>query len=664
MRGKDATPFLAGFWATSLGTLVSRLLGMLRDVATAALLGLASGGVMDAFVLAFRVPNLLRRLLGEGALAGSYLPVLTAELERDRGRAVGLATAVVTWLAGCLAVLLVLGEGLCALAWIGSADPAWRLLVGLTAAMLPYLWFICLAAQLSATLHALSRFSLPALAAGLLNVGWLTGAWWIAPAVSADKITQAYVLAGCVVAAGALQAAVQLPLLWRLGFCWRPDWQASREPCRKILRSMGPLAIALSVTQINTLVDSLVAWGLTAPADTSTIGWLPGAIEYPLRAGATAALYYAERFYQLPVGLLGVAVATVIFPLLSRHAAQGRRAQLGADLVRGLQMICFTSLPAAIGLILLARPLAALLFEHGAFTAADATRTAHTIASYSLGVCAYCMLPVIARGFYAAGDMRTPLTTSLLGMGINVALDLALVWPLGECGLALATAVSASVQVFVMARLFSKLHGPLDWRPLQTTYAKTTLRKCADGRCRAGGALCAAVRRPMARLAANRRQRAGRSVRVSGRGAGLALRRTGHALAEGQPGHAAWCPSGPCAGRRHGRCRRAIGRLRSRLITGRSGRNSLHQVRIVLLVAGQHDAVANLIGLVVRERALVRAQGKTEEQSFVPGRHLLAIAVILAEGERFELGAGRLAHRAPRSRPRRPSRPLPGSSRA
>ena len=474
MRGKDATPFLVGFWATSLGTLVSRVLGTLRDVATAALLGLAAGGVMDAFVLAFRLPNLLRRLLGEGALATSYLPVLTAELERDRQRAVQLATAVVAWLAACLALLLILGEGCCALAWLWSSDPSWRLLVGLTAAMLPYLWFICLAAQLSATLHALARFSLPALAAGLLNVGWLAGAWWIAPAVSADKITQAYALAGCVVAAGALQMAVQLPLLWRLGFRWRLDWQQSREPCWKILRSMGPLAIALSVTQINTLVDSLVAWGLTAPAGKVTIGWLPGAVEYPLRAGATAALYYAERFCQLPVGLLGVAVATVIFPLLSRHAAQGRRVQLGADLVRGLRLICFTSLPAAVGLILLARPLAGLLFEHGAFTDDDATRTAHTIAAYSLGVCAYCLLPVISRGFYAAGDMRTPLVASLIGMGINVSLDIVLVWPLGECGLALATAVSASVQALVMARRFSQLHGPLDWRPLHSTYAKTT----------------------------------------------------------------------------------------------------------------------------------------------------------------------------------------------
>jgi putative peptidoglycan lipid II flippase len=473
MRGREATPFLAGFWATSLGTLVSRVLGTLRDVATASLLGLSAGGVMDALVLAFRVPNLFRRLLGEGALAASYLPVLTAELARDRQRAVSLATAVVTWLAAVLALLLVMGEALCALAWIVSTDADFRLLVGLTAAMLPYLWFICLAAQLSATLHALGKFSLPALAAGLLNVVWLAGAWWLAPALAHDKVHQAYVLAGCIVVAGALQGAVQVPLLLRLGFRFRWDWSASREPCLNILRRLGPLGIALSVTQINTLVDGLVAWGLTAPADAATISWLPGRIEYPLRAGATAALYYAERFYQLPVGLLGVAVATVIFPRLSRHAAQGRTAQLGEDLVRGLRVICFTSLPAALGLILLARPLARLLFEHGAFTAADALRTAQTIAAYSLGICAYCMLPVLARGFYAAADTRTPLVASLAGMAVNVVLDLVLVWPLGECGLAIATAISASVQAYVMSRRFAELHGPLDFRPLRATYART-----------------------------------------------------------------------------------------------------------------------------------------------------------------------------------------------
>ncbi len=472
MRAPSPTP-LVGFWATSLGTLASRILGLARDAATAALFGLAQGGVSDAFVLAFRLPNLFRRLLGEGALAASYLPVLAGELEHDQRRARALATRVVVALAAGLGILLLVGEALCALAWNMTDDPAARLLAGLTAAMLPYLWFVCLAAQLSTTLNALARFSVPALAAALLNVTWLAGAWWIAPAMTSDKIGQAYALAGCVVVAGALQMAVQLVELRRAGFRWQFDRAATRGPALRVLRALGPLALALGITQINTLVDSLAAWGLTAPAGKTTIAWLPGALAYPLAAGATTALYYAERFYQFPVGLVGVAVATAIFPLLSRHAAAGRRAELGTDLVAGLRLVCFATLPAGIGLILLARPLTELLLEHGSFTAADAARTARTTACYAAGICAYALVPVLARGFYAVSDLRAPLAGSLLALGVNVVLDLTLVWPLGESGLALATAVSASLQAGAMLRWFARRHGPLELRPLGVGLSKT-----------------------------------------------------------------------------------------------------------------------------------------------------------------------------------------------
>jgi putative peptidoglycan lipid II flippase len=184
MHPTEQRTFRRGFWATTLGTLASRVLGMLRDATTANLLGLAAGGVMDAFVVAFRIANLSRRLLGEGALTTSYLPVLAAELERDREAALRLAAAVLTRLAAVLTLLVLAGEAICGLLWIHSGPEDVRLLIGLTAAMLPYLWFICLAAQLSATLQALGKFRLPALAATMLNLGWLAGAWWVAPYLS------------------------------------------------------------------------------------------------------------------------------------------------------------------------------------------------------------------------------------------------------------------------------------------------------------------------------------------------------------------------------------------------------------------------------------------------------------------------------------------------
>ncbi len=486
MHPTDRRQFRQGFWATTLGTLVSRVLGMLRDATTANLLGLAAGGVMDAFVLAFRIANLARRLLGEGALATSYLPVLTAELERNREAALSLAATMLTRLAGVLTLLVLAGEAICGLLWISSSPGDGRLLVGLTAAMLPYLWFICLAAQLSATLQALGKFRLPALAATLLNLGWLAGAWWVAPHVAQTAAGRAYALAGSIVVAGALQAAIQLAALGRLGLgglranAWPRSDEQSRIAWQKIVRPMAPIALALSVTQISTLIDSSLAWLLTRPADGSAIiAWLPGDVTYPLRAGATAALYYAERFYQLPVGLLGVAAATVIFPQLSRHAARGDRTALAGDLSAGLRLVVCLSLPAAVGLMLLAEPLSRLILQHGAFDAADVTRTAATTRAYAAGVAAYCALPLLLRGFYAVGDARRPLYAAALALAINTLLDLILAWPLGESGLALATAISSLVQLLLLAVSFSRAHAALDWRGLAGSTLKATLATAA-----------------------------------------------------------------------------------------------------------------------------------------------------------------------------------------
>ncbi|HEY1786416.1 MAG TPA: murein biosynthesis integral membrane protein MurJ [Pirellulales bacterium] len=495
MHPTDRRQFRQGFWATTLATLASRVLGMLRDATTASLLGLAAGGVMDAFVLAFRLANLSRRLLGEGALATSYLPVLATELERDREAALRLAAAVLARLAGVLAVLVLAGEAVCGLLWIASSPGDGRLLVGLLAALLPYLGFICLAAQLSATLHALGKFRLPALAATTLNLGWLAGAWWVAPYVAQTAVGRAYALAGSIVVAGALQAAIQLVALGRLGLSGRIQ-KSSMSPFsmgdkngrlawQRIVRPMGPIALALSVTQLSTLVDSSLAWLLTRPTDgLAIIAWLPGSLLYPLHAGATAALYYAERFYQLPVGLLGVAAATVIFPQLSRHAARGDRTALAGDLTSGLRLVVCLSLPATVGLVLLAEPLSRLVLGHGAFDAADVARTVSTTRAYALGIAAYCALPLLLRGFYAVGDARRPLLAAAWALAINTLLDVSLAWPLGESGLALATAISSLVQLLVLGASFSRIHAALAWRELAAGALKATI---------ATGALAVAV---------------------------------------------------------------------------------------------------------------------------------------------------------------------------
>ena len=478
MAPSQRHPMISGAGVTGFGTFISRILGLVRDIATASLFGLAAGGVMDAFVVAIRVPNLFRRMFAEGAFAASYLPVFTAVLENDRRRAWQLASVTMIWLGVFLTGVLLACESLCGLLWLGWGPevPQIGLLLGLTATMLPYMVFICMAAQVAASLHALSHFAASALAPAILNICWLVAVWLIAPWFAPNQNAQVYILAGAVLVAGVLQWAMQFYVFRVKGFRFDYNWAAGRDAMFNVIRSMGPMVLGLAVTQLNTLFDSLIAWGLAATPDgPQQIAWLGGSVAYPMRQGAAAAVYYGERLYQFPLGILGVAVATAIFPLLSRHAARGDRKRLGEDLSLGLRLVLFLGIPASAGLAMLAHPLAQLLFEHGQFTDADTARTAGMIACYATGVWAFCALPVIVRGYYALGDRLTPVRVGLMAVALNLALNLTLIWPLAENGLALATAASAGFQVLVLTVVFSTGKSPLDWRAIVITLSRTLL---------------------------------------------------------------------------------------------------------------------------------------------------------------------------------------------
>ncbi len=464
----------SGFWATSLGTLASRVLGLARDMATASLLGLG-GGVMDAFVVAFRIPNLLRRIFGEGALAASFLPVFTDLHQREPRTAWQLFSVLLVWLGVVLSAVVLLGEAACGLWWwLADADTANGQLVALLAAMLPYMVLICLAAQASAALQAMFEFRVPAMAPAILNICWLVAALVVAPRLADDQMSQALIIAAAVLVSGVLQIGVQVPALYRHGFRFNYDWSASRQAFWLVIRTMLPVALGLAVTQFNTLADSLIAWALSAePGVPRTMSWGGADIAYPLQSGAAAAIYYGERFYQLPVGLLGVATATVIYPLLSRHAARGDSAAVGADLTTGLRLVVFMALPASVGLMLVADPLVRALLQHGEFTSDDAARAARMIACYAGGVWAYCAIPVLVRGYYAAGNRTAPAKLGIVAVGVNLALNIVLIWPLAERGLAVATAVAASTQAALLAFALPLGAGRLAWRDLLTTFCKS-----------------------------------------------------------------------------------------------------------------------------------------------------------------------------------------------
>lgn len=465
----------AALVVTAAGTLASRVLGMLRDMALVSLWGLTGGGLLDAFVTAFRIPNLFRSLFGEGALAANYVPEFSRAWLGSQRKAWQLACVTAVWLSLVLAALVVIGEGALLALWLAWGQNAQAaMLLKLSAALLPYVLLVCLAAQLSATLQALSRFTLAAVSPILLNICWLGGIW-LAPGLAGNQQSQAWLVAGAILIAGVLQVAVQWQWLRSLGWRWDYDFAACKNEFLTLVRGMAPMLLALAATRLSTVLDSLIAWGLArTPGGPREISWL-GGLPYPLEQGAAAAVYCGERLYQLPLGLVGVATASVVFPLLARVAAQGRRDLVSSELTRALRLVAFLSLPASAGLILLAQPVARLLFEYGQFTAADTARAATMIAAYGCGVWAYCLVPVLFRGYYALGDRMTPLLVSLGAVALNALLNLALIWPLRESGLALATALASGVQVVALAGIFQRRHVRLDMRSLAACGGKTLM---------------------------------------------------------------------------------------------------------------------------------------------------------------------------------------------
>jgi putative peptidoglycan lipid II flippase len=475
MAQAERNTLISGTRITSLGTLASRILGMVRDMAQASLFGMSQGWVPDAFATAFRIPNTFRRLFGEGALAVSFLPVLAAELERSREQAWRLTSVMLALLGVVLTGLVLVIEGVCYLLWLLMGDlPGLSLVLGLTAVMMPYMIFMCLAAQAAAALQALSHFSVPALAPTLLNICWLVAVWFVAPWFAPNREAQAYVVAGAVLVAGALQLGSQLWMLRRLGFRYAYDWPASRAAVGQVLRTVAPMTLGLAITQINTLMDSLIAWGLTAGhGGPERIAWLGSTVRYPLTQGAATSIYYGERLYEFPLAILGIAVATAIYPLLSRHAARGDYRAIGADLTLGLRLVFFLGVPAAVGLVLMAEPLVRFMFEHGNWHGEDTARAARVIACFAAGVWAYCGVPVIVRGFYAHGDRTTPVRIGALMVLLNVSMDLTLIWPLAEAGLAVSTSICAVIQAGLMIVYFARHKAPLGWRALAATALRT-----------------------------------------------------------------------------------------------------------------------------------------------------------------------------------------------
>ncbi|MEI6413951.1 MAG: murein biosynthesis integral membrane protein MurJ [Pseudomonadota bacterium] len=412
------------FSTVGANTLLSRISGFVRDMLVARLFG--ADAAVDAFLIAFKIPNFLRRLFGEGAFSMAFVPVLG---EYKAQRSLAELRRFIDDVAGTLGgvLLLVTALGIWgAPFWVSLFAPGFRadpekfaLASDMLRLTFPYILFISLTAFAGGILNTHRRFGIPAFTPVLLNLSLMGGALWLSPHLERPIMA----LAWGVLIAGILQLGFQLPFLHQIRLLPRPRFNPRDEGVRRVIGLIIPALFGVSVTQINLLVDSLFSSFLP----TGSITWL----------------YYSDRLMEFPVGVLGAALGTVILPSLSRDHASQNPSAFNRTLDWGLRWVALMGLPAAVGLGVLAGPLLAVFFHAGAFTGQDVVMSARSLMAYALGLPAFLLIKVLAPGFYARQDTRTPVRIAVVTLVVNMLLNLALFRPLGHVGLALSTSLAA-----------------------------------------------------------------------------------------------------------------------------------------------------------------------------------------------------------------------------
>lgn len=427
-------------------TMLSRVLGLIRDVVVAGYFG--ASGASDAFFVAFKIPNFLRRLFAEGAFAQAFVPVLS---EYRTQRDLAAVQALVNRVAGSLGLVLLLvtlagslGAPFLAILFAPGFYMSGSESFGLAADMLritfPYLMLISLTAFCGSILNAYERFAVPAFTPVLLNICLIGSAVYLSPLFDPPIMA----LAWGVFMAGAVQLAFQLPFLARIRLLPRPQAGWKDEGVRRILRLMLPALFGVSVAQINLLLDTVLASFL--------------------QQGSVSWLYYSDRLAELPLGVFGIAIATVILPSLSRKHAEQSPEKFSQMLDWALRMILLIGIPASVALIVLSKPLLTTLFYYGEMTPRDIDMASMSLQAYGLGLLAFMLIKVLAPGYFSRQDMKTPVKIAVIAMVANMVFNLILIYPLAHAGLALATAISAFLNAGLLLRGLRK-QGVFHWSP-------------------------------------------------------------------------------------------------------------------------------------------------------------------------------------------------------
>jgi putative peptidoglycan lipid II flippase len=440
-------------------TLFSRIMGYVRDMVLASFFG--AGLTADAFIAAFRIPNLLRRLFGEGSLSIAFVPVFTQTMLTG-GRRDGLRLAVCSLklLLICLAVVTIVGVVAAPLI-IRLVAPGFAefpdklaLTILLTRIMFPYVILIGLVALCMGILNALGHFAAPAVAPVLLNLAMIASVVLVSR-FSSDETVQAIGLAAGVILGGVLQLWLQLPFLVRHGVRF---WETSglwHPRMRTVGMLMLPTIFGAAVYQINILVGTLLA------------SLLP--------QGSVSYLYYADRLVQFPLGIFAQAAATAVLPSLSRQVAGGDGVGVADTFGYAMNLVLFITIPAMVGLIVLREPMVALLFRHGAFDAQSAQLTSDALLYYAGGLWAFAAVRIVVSMFYALQDTRTPVVSAAVAVVANIVLGMALMGPMKHCGLALATSMASALNLAMLVVALRRRLGSIRWRPMISSCLKTVL---------------------------------------------------------------------------------------------------------------------------------------------------------------------------------------------
>jgi putative peptidoglycan lipid II flippase len=460
-------------FAASAGaaTMASRILGLVRDQVLASFFGASATIAMDAYYVAFRIPNLLRDLFAEGAMSAAFVPTFTSYLTtRGKNEALRVGNNVVNAIVVILGVLVILG--------VIFTDPLVRLLtddayasnpekmaltISLARIMLPSLLFIALAAALMGMLNSLHHYFIPALSPAMFNVMTILSAFALVPVLAQLGVAPITAIAIGTTVGGVAQLALQWPALRREGYRYRPavDWHD--EGLRRVLLLMGPGTIGMAATQVNLLVNTQLATGQGQ--------------------GAVSWLSYAFRLMYLPIGLFGVSIATATLPTVSRQVAEKNLTAVRDTMTRSISLMLMLNVPATIGLIVLAVPIVRVIFEHGRFTAYDTTATATALQFYTLGLVGYSIVRIASPVFYALGRNRVPVVVGVMAVLVNAGLNYTLVRVMGYgyASLAFGTSIAALFNAIVLFTLLRGSLGGLNGRQLAGTSARIVVASIAMG---------------------------------------------------------------------------------------------------------------------------------------------------------------------------------------